>query len=100
MLIRFKGSDKLWNTDFFLDVNVDGNSLIICDSYLDEHKITYENYGFAVSALNNLLTAVGGAVIEPTGKLDESDSWKNSDVYRDGKKVNPKKEDDKDDNPF
>lgn len=100
MLIRFDGSDKLWNTDFFLEVNVEVNRLVIFDTYCDEHSIVYESHQAAIAASSCLLGAVGGVTIFPKGKLDESNSWKDADVYRGGEKINPKDEDDKNDKPF
>lgn len=100
MLLEFEGTNKLWNTDFIVDITVNESSLVIFDSFAQDVEVKYKTHEDALRAFNNIRGAVCSEVIFPKGELITFGLWEDSDMYKDGIKVIKTKPKDENDHPF
>ncbi len=100
MLLEFEGTNKLWNTDFIVDIMVEESSLVIFDSFAQDVEIKYKTHEDALRAFNSIRNATGGKIIYPEGKLITFGLWENTDAYKNGVKVEKPKPKDENDHPF
>ena len=100
MLLEFEGTNKLWNTDFIVDITVNESSLVIFDSFAQDIEIKYKTHEDALRAKDCIRSATGGKTIYPEGKLMTFGLWENTDVYKNGIKIEKTKPKDENDHPF
>ncbi len=98
MLFQIEGVNRIWNTDFVMDITLKESEIILMSSMGDEFVFKCSDPIHAKSLLRRILSGTGGHLFAGDNcTCDLSSDWDNASKYKLNEK--PKKDNDNE-NPF